>query len=389
MKKALLIYSLTLFVGSFTCCHVSQEKKDEIAADSIFETVEEKIAPFPNLQIGEVFLKDKDPFTEIIELKGKPYLPDTTIYRVREARMDIVRDKLVLQEQPFIGETAMFRLLNYPDLTYIRSTGNRGNGPGELFSAVFVPSYNTDILGYIYDTTRNKLYKLTEQGNLEEDPFVFRKGKSVFGTIGEMVNIGADDFLYIDDSQTGRSIMRATKDRDSIEVNELVSLQLNPKRKSPFTYIGYFGVNKAKNRMVYAYKYFKVLKFIDMETLQVRTLNFQQTEFDQSTLGVADGLDNNVTHYWGISPENDYVYCIYSGRKPVEVMAEARDGLNYIFIEQFDWNGNPIAKYKLDQWGYFTVDEKNNKLILMSTRHDDPFFIYDLPSNKASGGSDL
>lgn len=197
-------------------------------------------APFPNLQIGEVFLKDKDPFTEIIELKGKPYLPDTTIYRVREARMDIVRDKLVLQEQPFIGETAMFRLLNYPDLTYIRSTGNRGNGPGELFSAVFVPSDNTDILGYIYDTTRNKLYKLTEQGDLEEDPFVFRKGKSVFGTIGEMV-------------------------------------------KSPFTYIGYFGVNKAKNRMVYAYKYFKVLKFIDMETLQVRTLNFQQTEFDQSS----------------------------------------------------------------------------------------------------------
>lgn len=139
MKKALLIYSLTLFVGSFTCCHVSQEKKDEIAADSIFETVEEVMAPFPNLQAGEVFLKDKDPFTEVIELKGTPYLPDTTIYRVREGRMDIVRDKLVLQEQPFIGETAMFRLLNYPDLTYIRSTGNRGNGPGELFSAVFVP----------------------------------------------------------------------------------------------------------------------------------------------------------------------------------------------------------------------------------------------------------
>lgn len=48
-------------------------------------------------------------------------MPDTTIFRAREARLDIVGDKLVLQDQPIIEKTAMFRLLNYQDLTYIRS----------------------------------------------------------------------------------------------------------------------------------------------------------------------------------------------------------------------------------------------------------------------------
>ena len=50
----------------------------------------------------------------------------------------------------------------------------------------------------------------------------------------------------------------------------------------------------------------------------------------------------------------------------------------YIYVEQYDWNGIPIRKYKLDQWGYFTVDEKNEKLYLTSTNHDDPFFEYNL-----------
>ena len=116
-----------------------------------------------------------------------------------------------------------------------------------------------------------------------------------------------------------------------------------------------------------------------METNEVRTLNFQQGDFNDGSLKMADGLDQNVTHYWGMCAQDNYVYCLYSGRTPVEVMRDFGKGKHYIYVEQFDWNGNPVKKYKLDHWGYFSVDEKNKRIIMMSTNDDDPFFFFQLP----------
>jgi hypothetical protein len=70
---------------------------------------------------------------------------------------------------------------------------------------------------------------------------------------------------------------------------------------------------------------------------------------------------------------------LYSGRKPVDVGKEHNAENWYIFVEQYDWNGNPIHKYRLDRWGFFTVDEKRGHIILASTDDDEPFFVFDLP----------
>ena len=70
---------------------------------------------------------------------------------------------------------------------------------------------------------------------------------------------------------------------------------------------------------------------------------------------------------------------LYSGRTPSQAWNDNRKkGNYYIYVEKYDWNGQPIAKYKLDQWGYFSVDEKSNLLYLVSTNDDDPFFKYHL-----------
>jgi hypothetical protein len=38
-----------------------------------------------------------------------------------------------------------------------------------------------------------------------------------------------------------------------------------------------------------------------------------------------------------------------------------------------------VRKYKLDHWGYFTVDEPNNKRYLLSIHDDDPLLVFQLP----------
>ena len=87
---------------------------------------------------------------------------------------------------------------------------------------------------------------------------------------------------------------------------------------------------------------------------------------------------SNITHYWGISAQKRYVYFLYSGRTPVDVHNELQKSSGYIYVEQYDWNGNPIHKYKLDRWGYFCIDEDEETIYLASTTDEQPFYSYTL-----------
>lgn len=60
-------------------------------------------------------------------------------------------------------------------------------------------------------------------------------------------------------------------------------------------------------------------------------------------------------------------------------MRESSKGNIYIYLEQYDWNGNPIKKYRLDRWGYVYLDEQRNEIIMLSTWDDDPFWRYKFP----------
>ena len=270
---------------------------------------------------------------------------------------------------------------SFPELRLQKTTGRRGQAPDEFMFPTLVPSNTEGAVGYLFEPSLHKLYKIDQNGALErlEKPFLEKKSDDNYGPSMELANIGADDFMYVTDSKTGKSIFRITG--DTTEEKEVVSLSLNAARKSPFAYIGSFAVNPRKNRMAYAYKYFKIIKFMDLEAKEIKTVNFERDDFKDETAYKVNGLDQNVTHYWGACAGDKYVYFLYSGRTPTEVMKESNKGDYYIFVEQYDWNGNPVKRYKLDQWGYFTVDEAHNKLYIVSADHDDPFFEFEMSSN--------
>lgn len=46
-------------------------------------------------------------------------------------------------------------------------------------------------------------------------------------------------------------------------------------------------------------------------------------------------------------------------------------------MEQYDWGGNPVARYKLDHWGRVVSDGK--RLYQVCYMYDDPLFLYTLP----------
>ncbi len=67
----------------------------------------------------------------------------------------------------------------------------------------------------------------------------------------------------------------------------------------------------------------------------------------------------------------------YSGRTPLQVSRENGKSDGYIFVEQYDWGGNPVARYKLDHWGRVVSDGK--RLYQVCYMYDDPLFLYTLP----------
>lgn len=374
MKKIIFIVISFLLLCA---CAKDKQKADTKGTEKNVQQIEKKKA-FPELQAGEFFLKGKNPFGETIALEGKNITGDTAVFRLSETEL-LVKDGYVIMKNLSYPP---FRVFQTKDLMQVAELGVRGNGPDEFNFPTLVPTTDQNLFCYIFENTTNKMYSLDKKWNISyvKEPFQAKTYSGGFNfSETQMVNLGKTDFIYVDNSKTGKSIYRIQKINDLIQSKEVFNLALNPKRKSPFNYIGAFAVNQKKNRMVYGYKYFKILKFMDLDGKSVRTINFERDTFDEGSVYKINGLDQNVTHYWKIAAGEQYVYLLYSGRTPFEVLKEKNRGNSYIYVEQYDWNGNPIKKYKLDQWGYFTVDEQSKKIYLSSTDFDDPFFVYQLP----------
>ena len=364
-----LIIAVILF-----SCGGSGSRTSDNAADGNDTIAELKIKLEP-LKDENLKLKGKDPFGKVIELKGEQMVIDSLIFTPSEIEM-IIKNNRLLMKQSSRSNDEMFIILSFPDLRLIKTFGSRGPGPDDFMYPNLCRNTDPDILASIVETTNGKIYNVLPDGTLRPGRIPKFKSKSKYS--GEYPALMTDSlFYYVANSSTGKSVFTVSGS-DSIQTSEIQNLALDPKRKGWANYIGDFAINPEQTRMVYAYKYFKIVRFFDMEYQTVRTINFEREEFDESTQNQVMGMDANVTHYWGICACVNHVYMLYSGRTPAQVWNDNKKENYYIFVEKYDWNGNPVTKYKLDQWGYFTVDEENNLLYLVSTNDDDPFFIYQL-----------
>jgi hypothetical protein len=372
MKNLLLL--LTLYASLFSCVNRSAPAANANVSPDTITT----ISP---LEAGEVYFKNREPFGDVVNLEGTLLVDETVIFKPRESELLVKDDVLVVKN---LGDRPLLQF-SLPDGKFIQyGQASYGQGPNEFNYPRLVPTADTALWCYVFESTNQKLYQYRKSGEVAPCPFSFSPmGKKEFYSDKEIINLNPRDFIYVETTPAGKSIFRTVADDDSVYVKEIYNLGLDPKMKSGFSYMGDFVANVKQNRMAYAYKYFKIIKFMDLDAQTVRTVNFEKEQFDEGSLRIADGLDNNVTHYWGACAGERYVYFMYSGRSPVALHREQQRQKEkyqpYIYVEQYDWNGNPVRKYKLDHWGYFTVDESSNRLYLLSTRDDDPLFVFQLP----------
>ena len=267
MKYFSLLFAFLFMVS----CH-SQQKPSESQPKAQDSTQVEQ-PELPPLEAGEVEYKDDEAFGEVIELEGRQFVPDSFIFRPRNAKVVVKGKYLVMRVDVFSQDLHPFIIFDYPAMTYVTEVGKYGNGPDEFIFGDIIPTTDPDCLCYLMEITRDKLYKLTRKGEIVPYPYSFRSSAYQENFKEYIHNIGKDDFIYTDKSRSGRSIFRSYPEGDSIVCKELHDLNIDKKIKDPFLYAGDLAINSRKNRMVYAYKQYKKLKFMTIDASIVKELN--------------------------------------------------------------------------------------------------------------------
>jgi len=374
MNVKLLFFAITILVLLEACNNNPKSAKEsaKIPVKTEPDTVK-TVKAFRELKEGEFLINETD-FGNVVELKGKQIITNE-VFKIKESQM-VVKDSLLVVKNLTAGNNLMG--FSLPEFKMIKSFAKRGRGPGEFQFPKLVRSGNKNNLCCLFDLANNNIYSVNFNFIINKLPFKMgeKSGKKMFSQ-KQVCSLTDTDFLYVDSKKGGKAIYRYTYSPDSAKTEMIYDLSFSKAHKSWASYIGDFGVNKNKNRMVFAYKYFKRLVFVDFKTGKIKVLNFQVEKAKKGN-AISVMSPKNITHYWGMSAEEDFVYVLYSGRAPVDVVKDGRKKNYYIYVEQFDWNGTPIRKYKLDNWGYFCVDEPRHKIYLASTYHAEPFFVYDI-----------
>lgn len=368
------VYHILLL--SFLLCSCGQTVKN-IPPKKVVSTVDSILdKTLVPLQEGEFKCSDKD-FGDIIDLKGTS-LPVKQIFRVSELEMLIKGSIMIVKNR---GGKHPFMIYSIPDFKFIKYVGTTGRGPGEFQSPRLVKTDDDKLVCYIYDEANEDFYSIDKNLNITITNIKLPASKRRYFGDKQIHSFSKDEFMYVESITRAKAIFHTKTLKDSVETHQIKKLNFNKSYKNWAAYIGDFGVSKEHNRMVYAYKKFKRLIFMDLDGEKTRVLNFGSKDAKHGNVKNMLAADN-VTHYWGMSAQKNYVYVLYSGRTPIQVYRENEKSSGYIYVEQFDWNGNPVRKFKLDHWGYFTVNEQENTIYLASSIEEQPFLKFEMPKMK-------
>ena len=192
MKYFSLLFAL-LFMAS---CH-SKQKPSESQREAQ-DSIQVEQPEFPPLEAGVVEYQDDEAFGEVIELEGRQFVPDSFIFRPRNAKVVVKGKYLVMRVDVFSQDLHPFIIFDYPEMTYVTEVGKYGNGPDEFIFGDIIPTTDPDCLCYLMEITRDKLYKLTRKGEIVPYPYSFRSSAYQENFKEYIHNIGKDDFIYTD-----------------------------------------------------------------------------------------------------------------------------------------------------------------------------------------------
>ena len=319
-------------------------------------------------------------FKGIVEIKGTPI---SFNYRYQPVTQEV---GIVFHNGFLIYKNSNepLRALDVREKKIFVELGAWGDYPAKFFNPHICLPKSDSILCYIED--EGFIYNVYNNGEVEKTKqrsysWNHEMGGNRVAIIKNFVDMTEGVWLFAGKSSKGQSLYITENKSKESETSELLPLFLDTDIADWSLYLGNLVARKDRKKAVYAYTYYNRLQFIDLEKKTSHIVKQPGKGYDYNTLNQADVDQLNLLYYRYCYPGEKYVYFLnLGGRFFKEIQKDNKSGDTYVYIEQFDWEGNPIRKIKLDKFGYFfCVDEENGKLYLVEKKEKGaPFYEYDI-----------
>lgn len=318
-------------------------------------------------------LQDKDTLVPTILIKGRQVIIKSKFLPVRgEANIEINNNFLLYK-----NNKESIRLINLSTGKVVSLLGKfLGEPDAVYFSPSILSSRVPSPLFYIEDggqideitpvgkavTTKSRIYSVDyeveqHQANCSWDNYA---------------RFNSRCWLFVGFSKHGkeRSLFKTYRSINGIQTSELVDISIDSTVNNWLQNLGWMALKPGGNIVAYAYSYYHAIRFIDLSTMKsflvATNLKGNLKKVAIKALEKFDG--NPIVYYTKCYAGTKYLYCLYQGSSYNKIEAKRFKATSY--LEQYDWNGKLVHKYKLDKYCYkFCVNEETGKAYFVVWRN--------------------
>jgi hypothetical protein len=321
-----------------------------------------------------------------IELKSTSTSIDTVL--LIPNKIFIKNDKLIIFE-PLTKD--MFKVFDFPSLTFLHSFGDRGQGPNDFISNAVTIIDNDNDLVEIYDHNKIKFVTVSDTSAYitSEAPVSLLHLKS---PVNRPVKIN-DSIYYFDNifeenqnsEFTRLNIKSGERTYFSSYPNWVKSSKIESDMDKYMTYLKSSFYSFSHKKIVAFYYRFPVMKILDFNGNLIKEIHIKtaKSSFD------APNNDNTIYFIESSFLTDDYIYVLWAEKSKNEIMTDPGKFRPQILV--FDWEGNIVGRYAVDKpVTSFTISEKTGKIYANPFPEKDVInyiYEYDLPKIENSNST--
>lgn len=311
---------------------------------------------------------------EVQEVKEIRQIPLEIIMMNKEVDVLTKDGYLIVKTLSKYNGAKMINIFSEDGSKHIKGLAPYGEGPNEFIDLRIISTNEKGTLCYILSLHNNKIYVLRNNLSLEYiSTFPTPKNvKNFRARYHDLFHLYGDEFFCQQRAQDGLGLCKINVNDST--VTGLVGLNFSESLNSFWQiYTGHAAYNSKKNRIVYAMGYFDRILLFDAEGNHLKVVQCgSPRNLVSKNRSELYETGEEVTYYKGIFANENFIYILYKGEK---AYSPDFDKNGHYYIEKYDWEGNPIKRYKLPKGMRFnggcTTSEKDVFYLICS--HEDEF----------------
>lgn len=294
-------------------------------------------------------------------------IPLNMMIQNRELMMFIKGDYLLIKHLEMREGAHLLHVVSLPDYKVVAELAPFGEGPDDFYDIRLIPTEEKDKLCYIREINKERIFylspslELIECGRLPE----ITDFSYCSDTRGN-VYLGNDNFIVGQGGGNGKGI--CTLNLKDSTIRGIIPFHF-AEGASAYFYLGDMAHSFSQKRGAFAFTYHDKLTFFSFDGKDKKLVQFGNKPLKAKSIPEIMNNGDNSIFYYDCFGGDKYVYAIY------RESANDSDQSQPCYLEKFDWDGNPIARYTLpDGRGFYagcTTD--NDSVIYLIDYYEDNF----------------